>query len=314
MKKPNGWFALHPQTTKPSTATVLDSRAFAYGDGFFTTMAVSDGLILWSDYHQQRLNSHAQALQLNIDSQILLNRLQAHAHQLQQGIMKLIISRAAQAVRGYGFTADDKGSACDSWLQVTAMAIDNDAEQLQLPDGCITLMQPTSKAVCLTSQLACLPPPLAGLKTLNRLDTVLASGELQRLKMTKLTQSSQDIGEGLLRDMSGCWIEGTMSNVFYQLADTNVECKNGNSKHTSASDYLPNGQWHTPSMSQSGVAGIMRQVLIDALAGTDKPIIIRPLVDKDLPQLSRLFFCNAVRGIMPMSALTLLSGQAIEFS
>lgn len=314
MIKPSEWFALHPQTTKPSTATVLDSRAFAYGDGFFTTMRVIDGCILWLDYHQQRLNSHAQALQLNIDSQILLNRLQAHAQQLQQGIMKLIISRTAQAVRGYGFTADDRGCACDSWLQVTAMAIDNDAEQLHLPDGRITLMQPISKAVCLTSQLACLPPTLAGLKTLNRLDNVLASGELQRLKMTKLTQSSQNIGEGLLRDMSGCWIEGTMSNVFYQLADTHIECKNGNPTHTSASDYLPNGQWHTPSMSQSGVAGIMRQVLIDALAGTDKPIIIRPLVDKDLPQLSRLFFCNAVRGIMPMSALTLLSGQVIELS
>ncbi len=66
-------------------------------------------------------------------------------------------------------------------------------------------------------------------------------------------------------------------------------------------------------MSQSGVAGVMRQVLIDSLAVTTKPVIIRPLTDNDLPQLSQLFFCNAVRGVMPVSALILLSGEIVSF-
>jgi len=57
----------------------------------------------------------------------------------------------------------------------------------------------------------------------------------------------------------------------------------------------------------------MRQVLMDSLAETDKPVIMRSLADNDLPKLSQMFFCNAVRGVMPVSKLTLLSGQVVEF-
>jgi 4-amino-4-deoxychorismate lyase len=57
----------------------------------------------------------------------------------------------------------------------------------------------------------------------------------------------------------------------------------------------------------------MRQVLMDSLAETDKPVIMRSVGDNDLPQISQMFFCNAVRGVMPVSSLTLLSGQVVEF-
>ena len=66
-------------------------------------------------------------------------------------------------------------------------------------------------------------------------------------------------------------------------------------------------------MAQSGVAGVMRQVLIDALSSTEYPVAIRALTDDELPQLSQLFFCNAVRGVMPMASLTLLSGEVVGF-
>ncbi len=308
----NGWIALHSQLSCVGTVAITpDNRGMAYADGFFTTMAVLDGKIVWQEYHQQRLLSHAQALQLIIDSESLLSSLQLHAKQLQQGMMKVIITRAPQNLRGYSFSADKAGNACEMWLKSTTMVI-NTAEQLCLPNGCTILMQPESKAVCLTSQLACLPPTLAGLKTLNRLDNVLASGELQRLKTT-----DANIGEGLTRDMTGCWVEGTMSNVFYQLAESKSigeQSSSRNLSHNPTSNYLLNGQWFTPPMTQSGVAGVMRQVLIDALAMTDKPVIMQSLTDDNLPHLSRLFFCNAVRGVMPASELTLLGGDVIELS
>ena len=176
-------------------------------------------------------------------------------------------------------------------------------------------MQPFSTAVCLSSQLACLPPPLGGLKSLNRLDTVLASAELQGIKAhTLASNTGLSIGEGLLRDMSGRWVEGTMSNVFYQLSSTQLaESKNLLNDNEHNADYLTRGQWYTPSMAQSGVAGVMRQVLIDALSTTKNSIIIRSLQDADLPQLSQLFFCNALRGIMPMTSLRLLSGEVVSF-
>ena len=105
-----------------------------------------------------------------------------------------------------------------------------------------------------------------------------------------------------------------MSNVFYQLVEAPV-AKSSNRPHSqnNSSNYLTQGQWYTPSMAQSGVAGVMRQVIIDTLSTSNNPVIIRSLQDEDLPHLSQLFFCNALRGIMPMSSLRLLSGEVVSF-
>jgi 4-amino-4-deoxychorismate lyase len=138
---------------------------------------------------------------------------------------------------------------------------------------------------------------------------------LQRIKAEPLASGiAMTLGEGLLRDMSDHWVEGTMSNVFYQLADEPLsESKNTFGSHEYDKNYLTIGQWYTPSMAQSGVAGVMRQVIIDALSTTEYPAIIRSLKDEDLPRLKQLFFCNALRGIMPMTSLTLLSGDVVDF-
>ncbi len=317
---PNSWTCLHPSNATEAKLS-LDNRGLAYGDGFFTTMGVIDGQILWLDYHQQRLVSHATALQLQLDSQLLLAMLKIHAKQLQQGMLKLIITRAEQEVRGYGYTPNiGGGSACEIWLKSSPMAITT-ARSLPLADGQFIPLQPTASAICLSSQIACLPPTLAGLKSLNRLDNVLASGELNAIKAqaieAKIWQDNikPSIAEGLLRDISGHWVEGTMSNVFYQLVEEPV-AKSSNRSHSqnnSNSNYLTQGQWYTPSMAQSGVAGVMRQVIIDTLSTSNSPVIIRSLQDEDLPYLSQLFFCNALRGIMPMSSLRLLAGEVVSF-
>ena len=320
---PPSWIRIHPPSAKTlrPVAVSLDNRGLAYGDGFFTTMGVIDGQILWLNHHQQRLVSHAEALQLDLDSHSVLAVLQSQAEQLQQGMLKLMVIRAVQDVRGYGYVPSASGSACEIWLKSSAMTVAT-TEQLRLPNGCFIPMQPVSSAMCLSSQLACLPPPLAGLKSLNRLDNVLASGELQGIKdQVSKANIKQSIGEGLLRDMSGHWIEGTMSNVFYQLSEapllasssekSSLEKLSTLTKDTAR--YLTTGQWYTPSLVQSGVAGVMRQVIIDALSSTEQPIIVRSLQDEDLSHLSQLFFCNALRGIMPMKRLTLLSGEVVSF-
>ena len=310
---PNSWTCLHPSNATEAKLS-LDNRGLAYGDGFFTTMGVIDGQILWLDYHQQRLVSHAVALQLQLDSFSLLTALKTHAKQLQQGMLKLIITRAEQEVRGYGYTPNTGGgSACEIWFKSSPMAITT-AQSLPLANNQFISLQPAASAICLSSQIACLPPTLAGLKSLNRLDNVLASGELQAIKAKTLADTIKpSIAEGLLRDMSGQWVEGTMSNVFYQLVEAPV-AKSSNRPHSqNNSNYLTQGQWYTPSMAQSGVAGVMRQVIIDTLSTSNNPVIIRSLQDEDLPHLSQLFFCNALRGIMPMSSLRLFSGEVVSF-
>ena len=319
MQPSNSWVCLSALEKQVVAATAsLDNRGLAYADGFFTTMGVINGQILWAEYHHQRLISHAKALQLDLDSCSLLSTLQVHAQQLRQGMLKLIITRAAQDIRGYGYTPSECGSACESWLKSLAMTVST-AEQLSLNDKCSIPVQPVSTAVCLSSQIACLPPSIAGLKTLNRLDNVLASAELQGIKTRVLASNGEgDISEGLLRDMTGRWVEGTMSNVFYQLSDSRLVDSPSSEminipNNTSNTNYLTQGQWYTPSMAQSGVAGVMRQVIIDELSTTKYPVVVRSLQDKDLPQLQQLFFCNALRGIMPMASLTLLSGEMVGF-
>ena len=318
---PSSWVCLYPQDDMATTKAVTlspDNRGLAYADGFFTTMGVMDGLILWADYHYQRLISHADALQLDIDCEALLAVLKIYAQQLEQGMLKLVVTRAAQDIRGYGYAPSESGSACEIWLKPAVMRVST-AVQLSLPDGNLVPMQSNASAICLSSQIACLPPPLAGLKSLSRLDNVLASGELQRIKAEPLAANvAKSLSEGLLRDMSGHWVEGTMSNVFYQLADEPLsESETHSSRYEGVDNnhenYLTMGQWYTPSMDQSGVAGVMRQVIIDALSATEYPVVIRSLSDEDLPRLTRLFFCNALRGIMPMSSLTLLSGDIVNF-
>ncbi len=329
---PNSWICLHASNATTDAAKLamsLDNRGLAYGDGFFTTMGVIDGQILWVDYHYQRLVSHATALQLQLDSDALLTILKMHAKQLQQGMLKLIVTRAAQEVRGYDYTPSKSGSACEVWLKSSSMSIAT-VQSLSLPDGQLIPLQPTATAICLSSQIACLPPPLAGLKSLNRLDNVLASGELHAIKAKALEDNIKpSIGEGLLRDMSGHWVEGTMSNVFYQLSDSrllespsseinatvnaNKDNVEKNKSDKDSTNYLTQGQWYTPSMAQSGVAGVMRQVIINGLSTSNNPVIIRSLQDEDLPHLSQLFFCNALRGIMPMTSLRLFSGEVVSF-
>ena len=325
MQPSNSWVcltALDKQTTA-STAS-LDNRGLAYADGFFTTMGVINGQILWAEYHHQRLISHATALQLDLDSHAILTILKTYATQLQQGMLKLIITRAAQDIRGYGYVPSECGSKCEVWLKSSVMTVST-AEQWSLNDERFIPVQPVSTAVCLSSQLACLPPSLAGLKSLNRLDNVLASAELQGIKANVFTSNGErDISEGLLRDISGRWVEGTMSNMFYQLSDCRlVESPSSEMINTANTDknkaakgnanYLTQGQWYTSSMAQSGVAGVMRQVIIDELSTTKYPVVVRSLQDEDLPHVSQLFFCNALRGIMPMTSLTLLSGEVVGF-
>ena len=334
MPKLSQWQSLSRQSTDTSPVAMtpcselatltLNNRGLAYADGFFTTMAVVQGRIVWSDYHYKRLVSHAQALQLECDSTYVWSQLQQQARHLNHGVLKLIVTRAMQDIRGYGFTADVAGSACEGWLQSTPLPMTT-TNYLHVSEEMCIARQPITHAVCLHSQLACLPPVLAGLKTLNRLDSVLASGELQRLKSNQsmielpdIQKYPLDIGEGLVRDMSGSWVEGTMSNVFYQLSDSHCLSSTHASPNLQNGDdnkcnYLTTGQWYTPALTQSGVNGVMRQVIIDSLAKTETPVIIRPLTDDELPQLSQLFFCNAVRGIMPMKSLTLLSGEVMAF-
>ena len=276
---------------KSITAIDIDSRVIAYGDGFFTTMAVVAGKINWLSYHLDRIDESAHALQLNLTNADLdaanlespnhtirayfNSQLANFAKTLNHGMLKLIVCRKNQPIKGYGFCSFE----FDAFIKLmpTDKPLAQQANQV--------IIQPAATAICLTQQIACLPKPLAGLKLLNAQDKVMASHELWQHQ----TQNAQMI-DGLVQDVMGHWVEGTFCNVFYQLNHENV--------------------WYTPPINRSGVKGVMRQVLLAKFAQSDRAHKERYLASEELANITSLFFCNAVRGILPIEALMLPNRQS----
>ena len=288
---------------------VPNLRALTYGDGFFTTMGVHNAQLLWQSYHQVRLQNHCQALQLTISvhaQQKLWNEIQQFAVTINHGIIKLIISRPAQTLRGYAYSTLAADNEALIWVGVmqTEPLAQQMAQFLSLKpnsesqDAAQVLLQPPIIAKTLQSQLASWPQPLAGLKSLNRLDGVMIASELQRHK-----QQNPKLAEGLVSDMNGNWVEGVMSNFFYRLKP-----KLATEDDDSAADV-----WYTPPIEHSGVSGVMRQVIIDQLAKLGTPAQLRYLRSEDLKQLEAIFFCNAVRGVIPVQQL-LIDGELLQLS
>lgn len=121
-------------------------------------------------------------------------------------------------------------------------------------------------------------PRLAGVKHLNRLEQVLARSE----------DALGSCPEGLMLDDRGRLIEGIMSNVFVRRG----ECLS------------------TPDLSECGVAGIMRELVLEASqqACGLVPEITALNVD-DLATAEECFLTNSVIGIWPIKSV---AGQALR--
>lgn len=111
-------------------------------------------------------------------------------------------------------------------------------------------------------------PALAGIKHLNRIEQVLARSEW-----------ADEFQEGLMLDLDGRVIEGVMSNLFL-LVDNEII---------------------TPDLSDCGVAGVIRQKIIDWSHQHDH--ILRQEESLELEQVrsaDAVFVCNSVIGIWPV--------------
>ena len=114
-------------------------------------------------------------------------------------------------------------------------------------------------------------PRLAGIKHLNRLENVLARNEW----------CDPAIREGLLLDHAGNVIEGTMSNLLI----------------------IDQGRVLTPVLDRCGVAGVMREMLLEAAFDLQLPIEIRALSLDDVLQADEVGLCNSLIGLWPVKSL-----------
>jgi len=114
-------------------------------------------------------------------------------------------------------------------------------------------------------------PHLAQIKHMNRLENVLARAEWRE----------PEIVEGLMLDQSGYVIEGTMSNVFV-IEDDCV---------------------YTPSITDVGVAGVVRGVVLDYLNQHNVTNQIMPMDLERVLAADGLFITNSLIGIWPVSTV-----------
>lgn len=124
--------------------------------------------------------------------------------------------------------------------------------------------------VCVCRTRLGLNASLAGIKHLNRLEQVLARGEW-----------GDEYQEGLMLDAKDRVIEGTMSNLFVVDEDALV----------------------TPSLEQAGIAGIMRERILEQARALGIPCRIESFGLERLQGAQGLFLCNSIIGIWPVRRL-----------
>jgi len=231
-------------------------RGLLYGDGVFETIAISNGRLRFWARHMTRLREGCRRLAIPYpDEPGLLQESLAVVAGTERGVLKIIITRGPGG-RGYRMPED---------LQPTQII------QRHPWPGHAPELAGHGISVCLCEQRLGCNPLLAGIKHLNRLEQVLARQEW----------SDAGIKEGLLRDVDGNLIEGTMSNLFIVRDHALV----------------------TPALDRCGVAGIMRTVVMELAGELALPASRQTLAMPDIQQADEVFLTNCLIGIWPVAEL-----------
>ena len=167
----------------------LADRGFQYGDGVFTTLAVSRGFPLFLNDHLDRLQRDCARLAIPFPGCAILAeeaRLLVETH--PESVLKIILTRGI----------DGRGYRCPDHPQPTrVLSVHPKPDHPENPSS-------TGIRARLCRTRLGINPALAGIKHMNRLEQVLARSEW----------GEDDIREGLMLDHEGYVVEGVMSNLF----------------------------------------------------------------------------------------------------
>lgn len=218
--------------------------------GLFETIAVIDAQPRLLARHLARLAEGCRRLGMLAPAHSpLLAEIAAHAARPDVGVVKLIVA-----------PGEDEEPATPLWSVRAGPPRARPAEWSRC-------------GVCVITCRTRLPvqPELAGLKLLDRSPQVLARSEW----------TAESIAEGLMLDVEGRLISGTMTNV-YAVID-GVVC--------------------TPAITRCGVAGVMRGALLEAWENAGQAVVVRDLGPSELKFASEIFLTNALIGVWPVRAL-----------
>ena len=232
----------------------LDNRGLAYGDGVFETILLKNGRLQFLDQHLNRLLAGVLRLDLAwtaTQQSELINDLKKHTDSVQDvHVVKIMLTRKAVG-RGYAFNHSEQSVDC-------IILIKPYTRPAWVMEGAI---------VQVATIFASENKSLAGLKHLNRLDSVLARASIP----------DANVNEVLMQTSKGLLVEGSMSNVF-----------------------LLNGEnWETPNIKDAGVAGIIRAELLTEFSD----IKVCDISLSSIEGIKAGFITNSLIGIAPIVSL-----------
>lgn len=236
----------------PGRLIDITDRGLNYGDGVFETMAIRHHTPRFLDLHLDRLYAGAARLRLSTPERDWLHaQLAAAADGIDEGVMKLMLTRGS-GPRGY--------APIHGQEPTVAWGLESQP------------VQPwTQIRVRWCETIAGRNPVTAGLKTLCRLEQVLARAEWQ----------DASIAEGLMCDEQGLLTGGTSSNVFL----------------------VAGGSLRTPAVTHAGISGVMRRVILQQARENGIEASEGPVTRQDFLEADEVFVSNALIGIRPVRQL-----------
>lgn len=239
----------------PPKASVLLSRALQYGDGVFRTLLRIEGRWLDFDRHYVKLVHDCRVLDLDPPH---VGQLEAELESLGGGRSQPVVGKIILARTGTGRGYAPSSRQCDRILLRYAAP--------RYPASCWAEgVSAITSHVVLGSQ-----PMLAGVKHLNRLESVLAARGWPN-----------NVQEALLCNEQGLVICGTRSNVFW----------------------VQGGRLLTPRLNRCGVAGMMRAKVLDAARALGLASDTAELPIAELSRASEVFITNSLIGVWPLRQL-----------
>ncbi|WP_174874937.1 aminodeoxychorismate lyase [Vogesella oryzae] len=240
----------------PGDCISASDRGLAYGDGLYRTLEASHGTPLLWHWQWQRLAADCAQLRLPCPEEaLLLAEIAQVAAMLPRAVVKIVLTRGV-GQRGYAMP-----DSCSPTRIVSASAWGGYPPE-RAQQGIVARWCDTRLAV---------QPLLAGVKHLNRLENVFARSEWQ----------DPAVAEGLMLDMSGTVVEGTMSNLFI----------------------VRGGELLTPPLDRCGVSGAMRASVLDAAANLGITAGEARLLPDEVLAADEVFVCNSLAGIWPLRQL-----------
>lgn len=235
-------------------AIPLSHRGLAYGDGLFETLLADQSGPHFLGAHLDRLNAGARRMGMAwsvAQSLALRGQLTALCPHLDAPHLIKVMLLRSNPGRGYDF---------DPLLQQTDVLVQ--CSPYHRPDWA-----ERGARVGLAQTHVSVNSTLAGMKHLNRLDSVLA----------RQSARAQGVDEVLMATDSGSIIEASAANLFF----------------------FRGGRWSTPPVDQAGVAGVMREQLLARCP----QIQTKALSVDELDQVEAAFLSNSLMGLVPIQSL-----------